>query len=415
MVESNTTSNGVAVPGGDETSRVVGLLAAFDSPEVLRAAAGRIRDEGFKRWDVHSPFPIHAMERAMGIRPTPLPWLVLLAGISGAAIAIGMQWWTNAFDYPYLISGKPLFSLPANIPVTFEVIVLLSALTAFGGAMALNQLPQFAHSVFSSRRFRQATSDGFFISIEAADAKFDESATLGLLESLGATAVETCHATTAGRAFPNALVWLAAVLIALAALPPALIARARLTKSRSPRIHIIQDMDFQPKYLAQARSRLFADGRAMRPRSSGTVQAGRPEDDSHFYRGTIEEQWATTFPRPVTRAMARRGQERFGIYCAPCHGLVGEGGATAMVSIRALEREEPGWVPPLSLHAPTVVEQPVGQIFNTITHGIRTMPGHGAQIPEQDRWAIVLYVRALQRSRSSAVEDVPEHYRDGLR
>ncbi len=409
MAEADTT------PKSTETPRVVGLLAEFDGPAALKAAAKRLRDEGFTRWDAHSPFPVHGMERAMGIRPTRLPWLVLLAGLTGAAVAIAMQWWTNAVDYPFVISGKPLFSLPANIPVAFEVIVLFSALAAFGGALALSRLPQFFHPAFTSERFLRVTADRFFISIEAADAKFDESATPRLVESLGATGVEVCRATSAGRDYPKAFVWIAIVVIGLAALPPLLIARTRAVKSRSPRIHIIQDMDFQPKYLPQARSLLFADGRTMRPRLRGTIVAGRPEDDDHFYRGKVNGEWATTFPMPVTQAMVERGQQRFNIYCAPCHGLVGEGGATGMVSIRALEREEPGWVPPLSLHSPVAVEQPVGQTFNTITHGIRTMPAYGSQIPVEDRWAIVLYERALQRSQHAAVDDVPEDVLPQLR
>ena len=128
--------------------RVAGLVAEFDSVDALKAAAARVRQEGFTRWDVHSPYPIHGIERAMGIRATPLAWLVLLGGIAGGLVALGMQWWMNAVDFPLVISGKPLFSLPANVPIVFELIVLFSALAAFGGAMALNRLPQFSHFAF---------------------------------------------------------------------------------------------------------------------------------------------------------------------------------------------------------------------------------------------------------------------------
>ncbi len=170
--------------------RAAGLLAEFPSAEALVRAAGSLRDAGYRQFDAHSPFPVHGIERAMGIRPTVLPWLVLGAGLTGCAAALLMQWWMNAIDYPVLISGKPLFSLPANIPITFELIVLFSALTAFGGTLALNRLPQFWHPVFSSTRFRRATTDGFFISVEAGDPKFKEAATRELLASLGAEAVE---------------------------------------------------------------------------------------------------------------------------------------------------------------------------------------------------------------------------------
>ena len=394
-----------------------GVVAEFDGPESLRAAAARVREAGLTHWDAHSPFPIHGIERAMGIRPTWLPWVALAGGIAGAAVALLMQWWMNAIDYPLMISGKPLFSLPANIPVTFELIVLLSAFGAFAAVLVLNLLPQFWHWTSCGRAFRQATTDGFFISIEAADPKFDPVETPKLLESLGPKAVELCLDTAIGREFPSALYWSVAVLLVLSLLPPLLIARYRAAPKSKPRIHPILDMDLQPKYLPQAASPLFEDGRAMRPPVPGTIAQGGLETDDHFYHGKAadNDKWATTFPMPVTMALMRRGQERFNIYCAACHGLAGEGGVTSVVSARAIRREDNGWVPPLSLFAPTVRQQAVGEIFNTITNGIRTMPAYASQIPEADRWAIILYVRALQRSQNADVKDVPEDLRPQLR
>ena len=401
---------------------VAGLLAEFDSADALKAAAARIRDEGFTRWDVHSPFPVHGIERAMGIRPTLLPWLVLGAGVTGGVLALLMQWYLNATGYPlpirgypHIISGKPLFSLPANVPVTFEVIVLFSALAAFGGALVLNRLPQFSHPVFFPGRFRRVTTDGFFLSIEAADAKFDEAAARALLESLGAPAVEVCRRPAEGRNFPKAMPWIAAAAISLALLPPLLIAWYRSVPKSSPRIHIIQDMDFQPKYQTQAASPLFADRRTMRPVVPGTIAEGGLEDDDHFFRGKVGQQWAVKFPErmPVTEKLMQRGRQRFNIYCTPCHGLSGDG--RGMISIRALKREEPLWVPPSPLDKAAVREQPAGQIFNTITNGVRKMPAYGPQIPAEDRWAIVLYVRALQRSQHAGIDDVPQDLQPQLR
>jgi mono/diheme cytochrome c family protein len=118
--------------------------------------------------------------------------------------------------------------------------------------------------------------------------------------------------------------------------------------------------------------------------------------------------------------MMLRGQERFNIYCSTCHGLQGEGGNTGIVSIRAMARlaattDPPGWVMPLSLHKSDVRKQAVGQYFTTITNGIRTMPSYGAQISAQDRWAIILYVRALQKSQDASLDEVPEDLRGQLR
>jgi mono/diheme cytochrome c family protein len=399
----------------EQPTVVAGVLAEFDGPETLKAAAAQVRDAGWTRWDAHSPFPIHGIDRAMGIRPTRLPWLALAGGIAGGAGAILMQWWMNAVDYPLNISGKPLFSLPANIPITFELIVLLSAFGAFGAVLMLNLLPQFWHWVFAGGAFRRVTTDGFFLSIEAMDPKFDPVETLKFVDSLGPRTLELCYDTPVGRGLPSALYWCVAVALVLSLLPPLLIARYRALPKLEPRIHPILDMDLQPKYMPQAASPLFADGRAMRPPAPGSVAQGRLDADDHFYRGRSGGQWATTFPTPLTMALVERGQQRFNIYCAVCHGLLGDGGASSVTSARAIRREDKGWVPPLSLHAPTVRGQAVGEIFNTITNGIRTMPGYASQIPEADRWAIILYVRALERSQNATVNDVPADLRPQLR
>jgi mono/diheme cytochrome c family protein len=399
----------------EQSPKIAGVLAEFDSPESLKAAARRLRDVGFTRWDSHSPFPIHGIDRAMGLRTTRLPWLVLGGGIAGAAGALLMQWWMNAVDYPMVISGKPYFSLPANVPIVFELLVLLGAFAAVGGALALNLLPRFWHWTFSSRGFARATTDGFFISIDAADAKFDLPAVRGLLESLRAKTIEECYEPAQGQTIPSAFYWTLAVVGLLAVLPPLFIAKYRAETKSLPRIHPIQDMSFQEKYKAQAASGLFKDGRAMRKPVPGTVSEEDLEENEHLYRGLVDGQPAETFPMPVSMNMMLRGQQRFSIFCATCHGLLGEGGNTGITSIRAIKREEPKWVLPLSLHKPEIRAQPVGQYFSTITNGIRTMPSYGAQIPVADRWAIILYIRALQLSQNATLKDVPEDLREQLR
>lgn len=173
-----------------EAPVLVGLMAEFDDVDTIFTAAERVRDAGFKNWDVYSPFPIHGIDDAMGTRPTILPFLVLAGGLIGLISGVALQWWTNAYDYPFLVSGKPLFSLPANIPIIFEMTVLFGSLTAFFGMFLLNQLPMLYNPLFKSARFRRATNDRFFVVIEAIDPKFQETATGEFLRSLGATAIE---------------------------------------------------------------------------------------------------------------------------------------------------------------------------------------------------------------------------------
>jgi Protein of unknown function (DUF3341) len=166
-----------------------GLLAEFATPEDLVSAAARVRDAGYTKWDAHTPFPVHGLDGAMGIRPTRLPFLVLAAGITGTSCGLLMQWWMNAVDYPLIISGKPFNSLPADIPVTFELTVLLASLTAFIGMLVANALPRFHHPLFSSDRFRRATTDAFFLAIEAGDPRFVLADTERLLSGERATRV----------------------------------------------------------------------------------------------------------------------------------------------------------------------------------------------------------------------------------
>jgi hypothetical protein len=169
---------------------LVGLLAEFKDVDSIMNAARKVRAGGYKIWDVHSPFPIHGIDAVIGIRPTILPWMVLCGGLCGFSGGIALQWYCNAYDYKFLISGKPLWSMPANIPIIFELTVLCSALTAVFGMLGLNRLPTLYNPLFKSERFRRVTNDRFYIVIDGSDAKFDATTTADFLQSLGATAVE---------------------------------------------------------------------------------------------------------------------------------------------------------------------------------------------------------------------------------
>lgn len=223
---------------------------------------------------------------------------------------------------------------------------------------------------------------------------------------------------------PKPIIYVALVLLILAMIPPALIARSRAVPNDKRRIHLIQDMDNQPKFRAQHQNHLFADERGMRPPVIGTVARGELNLDHHFTRGVMyggdgQPQWATGFPSEVRVDMdfMRRGQERFNIYCTPCHGQSGYG--DGIIHQRADQLVRTGtngteWVQPKSLHEEAIRNQPVGQIFNSITNGIRTMPAYDSQIPTADRWAIVAYVEALQRSQHANENDVPAAERNEL-
>jgi hypothetical protein len=174
----------------DAAPTLVGLMAEFKDVDSVMNAARKVRADGYKIWDVHSPFPIHGIDAVIGIRPTILPWMVLCGGLCGLSGGIALQWYCNAYDYKFLISGKPFFSLPANVPIIFELTVLCSALTAVFGMLGLNRLPTLYNPLLKSERFRRVTNDRFYIVIDGSDAKFDATTTEQFLQSLGATAVE---------------------------------------------------------------------------------------------------------------------------------------------------------------------------------------------------------------------------------
>lgn len=412
----------------DTAPRLDGLLVEFDSPGALLTAAEQMRDAGYTKWDTHSPFPVHGIDQAMGVRPTRLPWIVLICGLLGCGLGVLLQWWTNSTDptrfssvpvhfqgYDFQLSGKPLFSLPANIPVIFELTVLLAAIAAVVGMLAMNNLPLHRQAIHTVDRFKRVTADRFFITVSAADPRFEATRTAQFLTTLGGTAIERVEDPPTSNGLPRALVIGGLILIALALLPPLFVAKARLATSSEPRIHIIRDMANQERFKAQQANPIFSDGRELRPQVPGTVARGDLRDDPHFYQGLVSGEWATTYPPQIeqTAGFIRRGQQRFNIYCASCHGLGGAG--DGIVAKRAADLGTPGWNPPTSLVGEAVRERPHGHVFNTITNGIRTMPPYGDQIPEQDRWAIVAYVRALQRSQNAALEDVPPEVRSELR
>lgn len=176
----------------DKVKRPWGYVAEFEDPTALYKAAEKIRDEGYKRWDVHSPFPIHGMDAAMGLGRSHLSKLVFCGGITGTLTALALQFGTQVALYPTIVQGKPqnLFTIPAFVPVTFELTVLFAAFTVLFGLLAILKLPRLHHPLFGSKTFTKFSDDGFVVSVEARDPKFAREATKKFLESIGAMSVE---------------------------------------------------------------------------------------------------------------------------------------------------------------------------------------------------------------------------------
>lgn len=169
------------------------ILAEFTSAHDVLHAAEQVRDAGYVRWDTHTPFPVHGMDRAMGLKDSRLGWIVIVFALTGLSGAFVMMHWMNGIDYPTIVGDKPAGApgtLPSMVPIMFELTILLSAFGAVLGMLGLNRLPRHHHPVFASDRFRLASDDRFFISIEADDPKFDVDRTRALLQEAHAHTVE---------------------------------------------------------------------------------------------------------------------------------------------------------------------------------------------------------------------------------
>jgi hypothetical protein len=181
--ETHGTHGGLAAPAVEE--RPFAIVGYVDTPAEIFRTCEALRDAGYKKFDAHTPFPVHGLENAMGLKPSRLPWVVLVAALTGLSSAILMQWWMGVVDYPLNIGGKTPFTPPSWVPVGFELTILFSALGTFFGMWIMNGLPRFFHPVMQHPSFQRASDDRFFVSVETTDPNYDSDRTRRLLEGLG--------------------------------------------------------------------------------------------------------------------------------------------------------------------------------------------------------------------------------------
>ena len=451
--------------------KAYGWMAEYVDERDLLVAARKVRDSGYTKTDAFTPFPVHGIDEALGIKPTILPFIVLGAGLTGLTTALLMQWWMNGVDYKYIISGKPFGITPASIPVGFELTVLFSAFTAFLGMIALNNLPKLSNPVFTNARFDRATNDRFFLYVEAKDKYYNRESVRELLAGTHPDSLDEVLEDTTPSSLPRPIILAALLLVVAGLIPAMIILNMRAGFSTSPRFHVFFDMDFQPKKKAQQTTTIFADGRTMRPQVKGTIGRGQLEEQDPFYLGydpdkmtAIESKslsifvstqaskipdtsgqtpadpalqtpaatpqnpaapalpaavapvlnlpWLEKIPVEVNEETMALGKQKFETYCAACHGYAGFG--DGLVHKRAYSLAQGYWLPPTSMHIDRVRKQPVGQIFHTITKGQGKMASYASSLNPKERWAIVLYVKALQKSRNASIEDVPVELRSKL-
>ncbi len=167
-----------------------GLIAMFETPADIMHAAEAVRDAGYKSWDVITPFPVHGMDRAMGVRRSFVPRFSLAGGILGLITGMSLVWWSGAWNFRLIVGGKPFFSPLFAFPISYELTILFTAFATIIGMFLLNRLPMHYHAVMKQAHYRRATDDRFFVVIEARDPRYDPTATRALLESVGGREIE---------------------------------------------------------------------------------------------------------------------------------------------------------------------------------------------------------------------------------
>lgn len=173
-----------------QSTKPYGIIAEFTTPADAMHAAEMVRDAGYKKWDVHTPFPVHGMDAAMGLKNSKVGWFSFFGGCIGFTTGMTMIWYMNGFDYQIVVGGKPLFSPLFAFPVSYELTILLTSFGTLGGMLFLNRLPRLHHPLLKSRRFAGATHDRFIVVIETADPKYSETGTRKLLEEAGSKHIE---------------------------------------------------------------------------------------------------------------------------------------------------------------------------------------------------------------------------------
>src|SRR3954467_7268915 len=172
------------------SGKAYGIIAEFTTAASVLHAAEKVRDAGFRKWDVFTPFPVHGMDRAMGLRNSKVGWFTFLGGVTGYTTGMLMIWWMNAYDYAIVVGGKPMFSPYSAFPPSYELTILFGAFGSLFGMLFLNRLPRLHHPLLKNKRFALVTHNRFFVVIECNDPKYAEAQTRKLLEDLGSRHIE---------------------------------------------------------------------------------------------------------------------------------------------------------------------------------------------------------------------------------
>ncbi len=368
------------------------VLGIFDTPNALMQAIPKARAAGLGTVEAYTPYPIHGIDEALGLRKSPLGGMVLVMGVLGALVALGGQYWISAIDYPIITGGKSAASWEAFIPIMFEVTVLFATFTAgLGMLFLLNKLPFFGHPVLSSKAITGITRDRYALALEAEDESFDSAAAAQVFREAGAVEIEILPAPDRSPFLTSDFI-LRTLGGIFAACVVAGLAMFFLTKW-FPLLAPMKHMQDQPRLNAQKGSTFFKDGHGMQLPVAGTVARGYLPTAT----GTQDAAATLVNPLPRTREVFAVGRKAYANRCEVCHGALGNGvgSLTAAYGGKAA-----------NLQAQQFRDYPDGKIYWVLVNGKNNMPSHAPYLSESERWAVVHYVRALQRAQNAKDEDL---------
>ncbi len=374
--------------------RIYAVTGIFEKPDEIIHAAEKVAYEGYRNYDIHTPYPVHGMDKAMRLPPSTMGYFALVLGLTGAAVALFFMWITTAYEYPLVIGGKPFYSLPALIPITFEVSVLSATIgTVISMLFIFFKLPNNSHPLHDTKFMKQVSSDKFGVCIEAKDKFFETEKVKSFLLSLGAKEVEEIYFDLADRTHrhkilaPKFIGFLAFMIVLTSAI-------TYVTLNIALYLPPFDWMVFQSRLNAQSTTDFYKDHSAMRKPVEGTIARdfmpyafkGQPDSAAKYLENPLE----------ITKTNLAVGKKKFNTFCSPCHDYFATGNSR-------LRGKFPN---PPSLHTDKVRNWPDGRIYHIITEGQNVMPGYDKQITREQRWEIVLYVRALQRAFNAKEGDV---------
>jgi mono/diheme cytochrome c family protein len=370
------------------------LTALFDSPDAVLHAAEATAKAGYTKYDVHTPYPVHGMDHAMKLKPSKLGYFAFAFGLLGTVSAMSLISWVTLKNYPLVIGGKPFWSWPAFVPMTFELTVLLaSVLSTITMIVLYFKFPNNAHPLHDTPYMKAVSSNKFGVAIQANDPRFDEKAVKEFLKAQHGSEISAVYfdpdEMDHGQHLLNGK-----FLAVLATTAFVVITGTYIMLNHLLYLPPFDFMMVQNKLKAQKPSELFKDGKGMRSPVEGTIArgfipyafAGKPDDAGKTLVNPL-------LPTATTIA---RGKAAFNTFCSPCHGNFARGDSR-------LRGQFPN---PPTLHSDKVRTWPDGSIYHVITEGQNVMPSYAPQISREDRWAVVHYVRVLQRAHNAKESDL---------